>query len=162
LVSVADEKRKFLRHTLATVAYRGGKALRGAGAEFAGFSVGENPKTPAMILAHIGDLLDWAVTLAEGKQVWNNSVPLPWEQEVQRFHATLQKFDDCLASDRPLAASPEVLFQGPIADALTHVGQIAMLRRLAGAKIKTENYAKADIVAGRVGTEQTAPKREFD
>jgi hypothetical protein len=115
-----------------------------------------------MILTHIGDLLDWAVTLAEGKQVWNNSVPLPWEQEVRRFHAALQKFDDCLASDRPLAASPEVLFQGPIADALTHVGQLAMLRRLGGAKIKTENYAKADIVAGRVGAGQTAPKREFD
>ena len=159
---MADERREFLRHTLATVAYRGGKAVRGAGAEFAGFSLGENPKTPAMILAHIGDLLDWAVTLAEGKQVWNNSVPLPWDQEVQRFHVALQKLDDCLASESPLAASSEVLFQGPIADALTHVGQLAMLRRLAGAKIKTENYAKVEIVAGRVGAEQTAPKREFD
>lgn len=161
---MADEKREFLRHTLATLAYRGGKAVRGVGDEFARFSLGENPKTPAMILAHIGDLLDWAVTLAEGKQAWNNSVPLPWEQEVQRFHSALQKFDDYLTSDRPLAASPEMLFQGPIADALTHVGQLAMLRRLAGTKIKmkSENYSKADIVAGRVGPEQTAPKREFD
>jgi len=159
---VADEKREFLRHTVATLAYRGGKAIRGANEEFAGFSIGESPKTPVMILAHIGDLLDWAVTLAEGKQAWNNSVPLPWEQEVQRFHAALQKFDDYLASDRPLATGPEVLFQGPIADALTHVGQLAMLRRLAGTQMKSENYAKADIVAGRVGAEQTAPKREFD
>jgi len=115
-----------------------------------------------MILAHIGDLLDWAVTLAEGKQAWKNSVPLPWEKEVQRFHAALQKFDECLASDRPLVASPEVLFQGPIADALTHVGQLAMLRRLAGAKMKAENYAQAEIVTGRVGAGQTAPRREFD
>jgi hypothetical protein len=159
---VADEKREFLRHTLATVAYRGGKAVRNMSAEFAGFSVGENPKTPAMILAHIGDLLDWAITICEGKQVWNNSVPLPWEQEVQRFHAGLRTFDDYLASDKPLAASPEVLFQGPIADALTHVGQLAMLRRLAGAKMKSENYAKAEIVAGRVGAEQAAPGREFE
>jgi len=159
---VADEKREFLRHTLATLAYRGGKAVRGANEEFAGFSLGESPKTPAMILAHIGDLLDWAITLAEGKQAWSNSAPLPWEQEVKRFHAALKKFDDCLASDRPLAASPEILFQGPIADALTHVGQLAMLRRLAGAKMKGENYAQAEIVSGRVGTEQKAPKREFD
>ena len=159
---MADEKREFLRHTLATLAYRGGKAVRGANEEFAGFSLGESPKTPAMILAHIGDLLDWAVTLAEGKQAWSNSAPLPWEQEVKRFHAALKKFDDCLASDRPLAASPEILFQGPIADALTHVGQLAMLRRLAGAKMKGENYAQAEIVSGRVGTEQKAPKREFD
>ena len=158
----ADEKREFLRHTLATLAYRGGKAVRGTSAEFAGFSVGENPKAPAMILAHIGDLLDWAATIAEGKQVWNNSVPLPWEQEVQRFHAALRKLDDYLESDRPLAASPEVLFQGPIADALTHVGQLAMLRRLAGAKMKSENYAKAEIAIGRVGAEQAEPKREFD
>ena len=159
---MADEKREFLRHTLATLAYRGGKAVRGVGNEFAGFSLGENPRTPAMILAHIGDLLDWAVTLAEGKQAWSDSVPLPWEQEVQRFHSALEKFDDYLASDRPLVASPEVLFQGPIADALTHVGQLAMLRRLAGTKMKSENYSKAEIVAGRVSAKQTAPKREFD
>jgi hypothetical protein len=159
---LADEKREFLRHTLATLAYRGGKAVRGASAEFAEFSLGENPKTPAMIVAHIGDLLDWAITICEGKQVWNSSVPLPWEQEVQRFHTTLGKLDDYLASVRPLAASPEVLFQGPIADALTHVGQLTMLRRLAGVKMKSENYAKAEIVAGRVGAEQTTPSREFD
>jgi len=159
---VADEKREFLRHTLATVAYRGSKAVRGAGPGFAEFKIGENPKTPVQILAHIGDLMDWAVTIAEGKQAWNNSTPLPWDDEVKRFHAALQKLDDVLASDRPLAGSAEMIFQGPIADALTHVGQLAMLRRLAGEKMKSENYAKADIVAGRVGAEQTAPKREFD
>jgi hypothetical protein len=159
---VAEEKREFLRHTLATVAYRGGKAVRGADAGFAEFQIGENPKTPAQILAHIGDLMDWAVTIAEGKQAWNSSTPLPWEDEVKRFHASLQKLDDVLASAKPLASSSEVLFQGPVADALTHVGQLAMLRRLAGTKMKSENYAKAEIVTGRVGTEQTAAKREFD
>lgn len=159
---MADEKRELLRHTLATVAYRGGKAVRGASPEFGGFVIGENPRTPAQILAHIGDLMDWAVTIAEGKQAWNDSAPLPWNEAVQRFHATLQKFDDYLASDRPLAASTELLFQGPIADALTHVGQLAMLRRLAGMKMKSENYAKAEIVGGRVGAEQSAPRREFD
>lgn len=159
---MADEKREFLRHTLATVAYRGGKAVRGADAGFAGFSIGENPKTPAQILAHIGDLMDWAVTIAEGKQAYNSSTPLPWNEEVKRFHAVLQKLDDYLASDKPLAGSPESLFQGPVADALTHVGQLAMLRRLSGLKMKSENYAKAEVVAGRVGAEQTPPKREFD
>lgn len=159
---MADEKREFLRHTLATVAYRGGKAVRGADAGFAGFSIGENPKTPAQILAHIGDLMDWAVTIAEGKQAYNSSTPLPWNEEVKRFHAVLQKLDDYLASDKPLAGSPESLFQGPVADALTHVGQLAMLRRLSGSKMKSENYAKAEVVAGRVGAEQTPPKREFD
>ena len=157
-----DQKREFLRHTVATLAYRGGKATRGASAEFAEFAIGENPKTPVQILAHIGDLLDWAVTIAEGKQAWNNSTPLPWDDEVKRFRATLQKFDDYLASDRPLAGSAEVLFQGPVADALSHVGQLAMLRRLAGTKMKSENYAKAEIVAGRVGAQQAVPKREFD
>ena len=158
---MADEKREFLRHTLATLAYRGGKAVRGATLEFAGFRIGENPRTPAKILAHVGDLMDWAATMAEGKQAWRDSEPLPWDKEVERFHAALQRFDDYLASDRPLATSAEMLFQGPIADALTHVGQIAMLRRIAGTPMKGENYAKAEIVAGRVGTEQAAPKREF-
>jgi len=159
---VADDQREFLRHALATVAYRGGKAVRGASAEFAQFEIGESPRTPVKILAHIGDLFDWAVTMAEGKQVWNESTPLPWDDEVQRFHAALQRFDEYLASDRPLSTSAEVLFQGPVADALTHVGQLAMLRRLAGTKMKSENYAKAEIVSGRLGAEQAGPRREFD
>ena len=159
---MADDQREFLRHALATVAYRGGKAVRGASAEFAQFEIGESPRTPVKILAHIGDLFDWAVTMAEGKQVWNESTPLPWDDEVQRFHAALQRFDEYLASDRPLSTSAEVLFQGPVADALTHVGQLAMLRRLAGTKMNSENYAKAEIVSGRLGAEQAGPRREFD
>ena len=116
----------------------------------------------AKILAHIGDLYDWALTQAKGAEAWNDSTPLEWDREVERFFAALQRFDDYLASDAPLAATPERLFQGAIADSLTHVGQLAMLRRLAGARMKSENYSRADIVAGRVGPEQTAPKREFD
>ena len=54
------------------------------------------------------------------------------------------------------------MFQGPIADALTHIGQIGMMRRMAGAPVRGENYFKADIAAGRVGAEQSAPRFEFD
>jgi hypothetical protein len=156
-----DPQREFLRHALATVAYRGGKALRDAPTEFATFRVGEGSRTPGEILAHLGDLLDWALSMAEGNQRWQNSEPLAWEGGVRRFHAGLQAFDDYLASSAPLAVSAESLFQGPVADALTHVGQIAYLRRVAGGPVKGENYFKAEIVAGRVGPEQAAPKREF-
>ncbi len=156
-----DPKRELLRHTVATVAYRGGKAIRDASQSFADFKIGDNPRTPGQILAHIGDLFDWGLSIAKGEQKWNNSQPLPWEQEVDRFFATLKAFDDCLASDASLAVTPEKLFQGPIADALNHVGQIAMLRRLAGVAIRGENYYVAEIAAGRVGPEQASPKREF-
>ena len=156
-----DDKRGFLRHAVATVAYRGGKAVRGAPASFAKFGSGEPPKTPEQILAHIGDLFDWALSIAEGAQKWNNSTPLAWDDEVARFFGTVKRFDDYLASDAPLGAEPERLFQGAVADALTHVGQLAMLRRLAGCPIKSENYYQADIVAGRVGAEQAPPRREF-
>ena len=157
-----DDKRALLRHTVATVAYRGGKAVRGAPASFASYGADGSPRTPVKVLAHIGDLFDWALSQAAGAESWNDSTPLEWDREVERFFATLQRFDDFLASDTPLAAPPERIFQGAIADALTHVGQLAMLRRLAGAKIKSENYSRADIVAGRVGAEQTAARREFD
>jgi len=156
-----DDKRALLRHTVATVAYRGGKAVRGAPASFAKFAVGDPPKTPEQILAHIGDLFDWVLSIAEGTQKWNNSTPLAWDDEVARFFGTLKKFDDYLASDAPLAAAPERMFQGAIADALTHVGQLAMLRRLAGCPIKGENYYQAEIVPGRVGAEQSAARKEF-
>ena len=157
-----DEKRALLRHMVATVAYRGGKAVRGAPAEFASFSGDASNRPAVKILAHIGDLYDWALTQAKGAEAWNESTPLEWDREVERFHATLQRFDDYLASDAPLAATPEKIFQGAIADSLTHIGQLTILRRLGGARMKSENYSRADIVAGRVGQDQTTPKREFD
>jgi hypothetical protein len=155
-------KRALLRHTVATVAYRGAKAVRGAPATFATYGLPDSPRTPAKILAHIGDLFDWGLSIARGAQAWHDSTPLPWDQEVARFFTTLDRFDVYLASDAPLACEPEQLFQGPIADALTHIGQLAMLRRLSGAPIRGENYYKAEIVSGRVGAEQAAPRREFD
>ena len=135
----ADPKRELLRHTVATLAYRGGKTLREAPAEFGMVRIGDRTRTPVEILAHIGDLLDWALWLAKGQHIWNDSTPQPWEQEVARFFSALQQLDAYLASDEPLSFPVERLFQGPIADALTHVGQIAMLRRLAGAPVRGEN-----------------------
>jgi hypothetical protein len=154
-----DSKRELLRHTVATLAYRGAKAVRGAPAEFADFKGAD--KTPGKILAHIGDLLDWALSMANGTRQWHDSAPLPWDQETKRFFGSLKAFDDYLASAQPLQVPAEKLFQGPVADALTHVGQIAMLRRLAGVPIKAENFFVADVAAGRVGAEQTPPKKEF-
>jgi len=157
-----DPARQFLRHALATVAYRAGKALRGAPNHFDTFHIGDKTRTPAQILAHMGDLFDWALSIAQGKQAWKDSAPLPWNSEVERFFAAIQKFDDFLASSEPLHASAEGLFQAPLADALTHIGQIAMLRRLAGSPILGENYFRSEIVAGRVGPDQSTPRREFD
>lgn len=156
-----DPKRELLRHTLATLAYRGGKAVRGAPADFAEFRAGPQTRTPGQILAHIGDLLDWALWLARGEHRWQNSEALAWDAGVERFFVALAALDAYLASEAPLGRPAELLFQGPVADALTHVGQITMLRRLAASPVRGENYAKADIVAGRVGAEQAAPRVEF-
>jgi hypothetical protein len=153
--------RELLRHTLATIAYRAGKTLRDAPESFAEFKAADSTRTPIQIVAHIGDLFDWALSLAKGKQVWKDSTPLPWEQEVSRFFESLKKFDDYLCGEEMLHASPEKLMQGPVADALTHCGQLAMLRRMAGTPIRPENYYQAEVAAGRVGKEQAPPKREF-
>ncbi len=157
-----DPARQLLRHTLATVAYRGGKVLRDAPDHFASFHIGDKTRTPAQILAHMGDLFDWALSLAQGQQTWHDSTALPWNAEIERFYTALKKFDDFLASSQPLNGAAEDLFQGPVADSLTHIGQIAMLRRLAGSPVKGENYFKAEIAAGSVGREQSAPRREFE
>ena len=146
-----------LRHAVATLAYRGGKALRGAPAEFASYGT----RTPGEILAHVCDLFDWALTIADGKEKWRNSQPQTWDGDVARFFAALEAFDRRLASDVPPAVEPELLFQGPVADALTHVGQIAMLRRMAGCPISGENYFVAQIETGRVGADQAAPVKQF-
>ena len=159
--STSDPKRELLRHALATLAYRGGKAVRNAPEGFAVFHVDEGVRAPGQILAHIGDLMDWALSIAMGNRTWHDSKPLAWEKEVERFFAALKKFDDYLASSEPVHATPEKLLQGPIADALTHVGQIAILRRIGGEPVKGESYYEAEITIGRVGADQAKPKREF-
>lgn len=157
-----DPSRALLRHTVATIAYRGGKAVRGAPPHFESFAASATTRPAGRILAHIGDLFAWALSIAKGEEAWKDSEPRPWTEEAERFHAALRAFDDYLGSGAPLALPAEKLFQGPIADALTHVGQIAMLRRLAGSPLRGENYFKAEITAGRVGPDQAPPRREFD
>jgi hypothetical protein len=160
--AIPEEKIELLRHTVATLAYRGGKALRGAPAGFETFKAGPTTRMPGEILAHLGDLLDWALSLANGQQKWQNSPPLAWDRGTERFFRALEALDARLADSEPLGASPEKLFQGPLADSLTHVGQIALLRRLAGTPVRGENYLRADITAGRVGKDQAAPNFEFE
>lgn len=157
-----DPKRELLRHMLATIAYRGGKAVRDVPDAFAEFTPGGGSRPAGQIVAHMGDLFDWALSLARGDQAWHDSVPLPWSAEVARFFDSISRFDAYLASDEPLATSAEQLVQGPLADALTHVGQLTLMRRLAGARMRSENYYRAAIAAGRVGPDQAAPRREFD
>lgn len=150
-----------LRHCLATIAYRGGKAIRNAPTSFAEFHPPEGTRTPGEILAHIGDLFDWALSIASGKPTWKDSTPLAWEKETDRFFAALKTLDDYLASPEPLHSTPEKLFQGAVADSLTHIGQIGILRRMAGAPVRGESYFHSNIAIGRVGPDQVPPKREF-
>jgi len=145
-----ESAKELFRHTLATLSYRGGKAFRGAPDSFSGFRIGPDGRTAGEILAHTGDLLDWALIMAKEKHVWHESAPQAWDQDVERFFAVLREFDNFLASGAPLQAPLDKLFQGPVADVLTHVGQIAMLRRLAESPLKAENFFKADIVIGRI------------
>jgi hypothetical protein len=154
-----DEKREFMRHVLAALAYRTTRAIEGAPEEFAGFDgAGRKPKE---ILSHMGDLFDWALSMAQGSQRWKDSKPLDWPAEQKRFFAALAAFDAYLASGAKMHAPLERLMQGPVADALTHAGQLAMLRRMAGCPVPGENYYVADIAVGRVGTEQAAPVKRF-
>jgi hypothetical protein len=150
-----------LRHTLATLAYRAGKVLRDAPAEFQAFRPSPGGRSAGEILAHMGDLMDWSISIVEGKQTWKDSQPRAWAADVQRFFDGLARFDASLAGPLAGDASVDRLFQGPVADALTHVGQLAMMRRMAGAPIRGENYFKAEISEGRVGLDQAPPRREF-
>ena len=163
-MTVPVSARDLLRHALATLAYRAGKALRDVPPGFESFSVAPGSRTPRQILAHMGDLFDWALHLASGAHVWHDATPAPWDQEVARFFAALEAFDRHLASGAPLpdGFTEDKLFQGPVADALTHTGQIAMLRRLAGSPVRGESYFRSDIEIGRVGRDQSAPRKEFD
>jgi hypothetical protein len=142
-----------LRHTLAIVAYRAGRTIEGAPRTLSGCRAGEGSRSAGEILAHIGDVLDWALSLARGEEQWNDSAPLEWPEETARFYRTLKALDDYIASGAELRTPAARIFQGAVADALTHVGQLALLRRLAGAPIVSENYSEAPIAEGQFRTE---------
>jgi hypothetical protein len=154
--------RLFLRHALATLAYRAAKTVRGTPDAFAHYRQTPDSRTPVEILAHMGDLIDWVLRMVKGAPSWTTAKPLPWEREIARFFAALAALDDYLASGAPIAWDPGRVFQGGVADALTHTGQLAMLRRLSGHKMKGESYARADIVVGRVGPDQTPPDPAYE
>lgn len=157
-----DPARAMLRLTVATLWYRAEKTLRGAPADFATFRVGPTSRTPGEILAHLGDLIDWAIAMARGAHKWNPVAQTGWDPDGERLYRALVSFDDILASSEPVKWPLEELFQGPIADALTHVGQLNMLRRLAGAPVRGENYAKARIAAGALSRHPEGRRVEFD
>ena len=148
-----DLKRELLRHLIATLAYRTKVAISDAPENFAAFKIGESIRTPGEILAHLGDLLEGSLFLMKGEFVHLNSAPLPWNEEVNRFFTRAKEFDSYLASDAPLLSPIEKIIQAPVADALTHVGQIVMLRRAAGAPVRAEGYFTAEIVAGEIERE---------
>ena len=155
-----NSDRELFRHTLATLAYRAARALEDSPETFATFDGAG--RQPAQILAHMGDLFDWALSMAQGEQRWRNSAPLPWGEEKSRFFTSLQAFDAYCTSGERLRAPIERLLQGPVADAMTHVGQLAMLRRLAGCPIRGENYYVAEISMGLVSADLSAPAKPFN
>jgi hypothetical protein len=154
-----DEKRELLRHALATLAYRTARAIENAPLNFGSFE-GAGRK-PVQILAHMGDLMVWSLSMAMGSPSWNKTEPLEWHQEEERFFRALASLDAFLASASTLHAPVERLLQGPVADALTHTGQLAMLRRLAGAPTQGENFYVAAIAVGQVSSVQAAPVKPF-
>jgi len=151
-----------LRHLLATLAYRAAKAVRNVPEEFPHASVSPTTRRPILIVAHLADLMAWALPLADGRSEWSAGGGDDWHEEVERFFAGLEALDRRLASSPVSAESIQKLIQGPLADALTHVGQIAMLRGMTGAPLRPESYARARVVSGQVGREQAPPSYEFD
>jgi len=155
-------ERLYLRHLVATIAYRGGKVLRDAPEGFGDVSAGGGARSAVEILAHMGDLFDWGLALADGEHRWKDTHSDDWDGQVARFFAGVAAVDARLAASEPLGRSALRMVQGPFADTLTHIGQLAMLRRLAGSPVRGENYFKAAIQVGVVGADQAPPSMEFD
>ena len=156
-----EATRAVLRQLAATLAYRAAKVLRDVPSEFAAYRIAPNARTPVQIVAHLGDLMKWATWLAKGEHIWKAEGSDDWNREIDRFFTLLTELDALLAA-KGFNGSVEKLIQGPLADALTHVGQLSMMRRAAGFPVRPESYARAEIVAGRVGRDQAPAKAEFD
>lgn len=157
-----ERERALLRHLLATLAYRASKVLREVSVTFPEHRVSPTSRNAAQIVAHMGDLLDWGLGLANGTYSWRAAGTQGWEADVARFFTALEALDARFAAPEPLGYPAETIIQGPLADALTHVGQLALMRGSVGVPVRPESYARAEIVVGRVQLEQAPPGREFD
>jgi hypothetical protein len=151
-----------LRQLAATLAYRAAKVLRDVPPEFAQFKCGESTRRPIDIVAHMADLMAWGVTIANAEIKWVAGGSDDWDREVARFFDGLALLDAKLAAEEPFKGSVDKMIQGPFADALTHVGQLALMRGMAGIAVRPESYARATIEPGRVGRDQAPPAYEFD
>jgi hypothetical protein len=158
----SGEDHALLRHLIATLAYRAAKVLRDVPPDFAHQSFGAHTRQPVRILAHMADLMAWGARFADGEAVWKAEGSDDWTVELRRFFDGVAALDLALTSEKPFRGSIEKLVQGPLADTLTHVGQLAILRGMAGLAVRPESYPRAEIVAGRVGLDQAPPGREFD
>ncbi len=154
-----DPKRAMLKHFLAGLAYRTQKALRGAPDSFATFSAGGNVRTPHRLVHHMDSVLGYATTFFTGGE-YRQPMLASFSEELARFHRTLERLAAHLDSDVELRGiSPENLLQGPFSDAMTHAGQLAMLRRLAGSPVAAENFVFALIDASNLTPNQPMPAR---
>jgi hypothetical protein len=153
-----DDRRSLLRHFLAALAYRTQKALRGAPEGFGDFRAAEGVRTPSELVRHMTSVLGYARTFFVGGRYWPEPLP-SLAEEVARFHEMLGDLALHVGGEAPMprGVSAERLLQGPLSDAMTHAGQLAMLRRLAGAPVPPENFIVADIEPGRLGAEQAEP-----
>lgn len=143
---MSQRQRDTLRHFVATLAYRTRKTIVGAPADFGSYAGAG--KSPSQILSHMGDLMAWAISWFS-EQRWNPENGPDWERNSARFFALLKELDALLSTDAPVRFyTDEGMLQGPLADAMTHVGQLAMLRRMAGSPTKPENFAEATVVIG--------------
>jgi hypothetical protein len=151
------ESRKLLQHFLAAIAYRTQKALRDAPLGYAEFRPSPTSRTPYELLWHMTGLIGYARTMLHGGEFAPPRLAT-LEAEVERFHATLELLSRDFA-DGSLEAriSDEQFLQGPLADTMTHVGQLAYLRRLYGDPVPSENFIFASIDAVNLTREQALP-----
>jgi len=152
--------RELLRHYLAAIAYRTQKAVRDAPDDFPSFAAGNQVRTPVEILRHMTSLMGYTRTLFLGGSYPVKPDPLPtFVEELSRFHDLLEAVSELLAADTPVQVTSEQLLQGPFADVMTHIGQLALLRRLAGAPVQPESFVHAQIDAARLGPDQAMSAR---
>jgi hypothetical protein len=150
-------ERRLLRHLLAALAYRTQKALRDAPAEFAGYRVAPGTRTPHELVRHMSGVLNYALGLVTTPRALLETLPT-LDEEMRRFHALLEALAARLAEEFEFPIElAERLLQGPLADAMTHAGQLAMLRRLAGCPVPPEDFFLAHVSAENVGPAQSLP-----
>ncbi len=143
-LNLMNQNSHFIQHFLKVLSYRFEKAIHNAAESYPKHASGHGIRTPLELLGHMNGVLEFAISSLKN-QPRRNIPEQSWQEQITLYYEKLKELNQLMQENSFDTDTLERILQGPLADAMTHIGQLAMMRRLANSAIAGENYFAADM-----------------